>query len=106
MAASEGESGGLIEYINHHLTHLTVNQGHGAFWAFHLDSVIFGVGLALLFIVLLAVAAARATSGVPGRFQGFIEWLVENVDGIVREDRKSTRLNSSHLARSRMPSSA
>ena len=27
-------------------------------------------------------------------------------DALVREDRKSTRLNSSHLARSRMPSSA
>jgi F-type H+-transporting ATPase subunit a len=85
MAASEGESGGLIEYINHHLTHLTVNQGHGAFWAYHLDSVIFTVGLSLLFIALLGVGAARATRGVPGKFQGFLEWLVENVDGIVKD---------------------
>jgi F-type H+-transporting ATPase subunit a len=62
-----------------------VNQGHGAFWAFHLDSVIFTVGLSLIFILLLAIGASRATSGVPGKFQGFIEWLVENVDGIVKD---------------------
>jgi len=85
MAASEGESGGLIEYINHHLTHLTVNQGHGAFWAYHLDSVVFTVGLSLTFILLLGIGASRATSGVPGKFQGFIEWLVEAVDGIVKD---------------------
>lgn len=85
MAASEGGSGGLTEYIGHHLTHLTVNQGHGTFWAFHLDSVAFTVGLALLFVFLFGFAARRATSGVPGKLQAAFEILVEMVDGTVKE---------------------
>ncbi len=84
MAAESG-SGGLTEYIKHHLTHLTVNQDHGAFWAFHLDSVFFTLVLALLFIALFAAAARRATSGVPGKLQAAMEILVEMVDGTVKE---------------------
>ncbi len=83
--ASESESGGLTEYIHHHLTHLTVNQGHGPFWAFHLDSVGFTLVLAFLFITLLGVVARRATSGVPGKLQAAVEILVEGVDGLVKE---------------------
>jgi F-type H+-transporting ATPase subunit a len=67
------------------LTHLTVNQGHGSFWAFHLDSVAFTVGLALVFVALFAAAARRATSGVPGKLQAAVEILVEMVDGTVKE---------------------
>ena len=85
MAASEGGSGGLTEYIKHHLTHLTVDQGHGVFWRFHGDSVFFTVALALLFIVLFGMAARRATSGVPGKLQAAVEILVEMVDGTVKE---------------------
>jgi F-type H+-transporting ATPase subunit a len=84
MAASEGGSG-LTEYIKHHLTHLTVDQGHGAFWAFHLDSVFFTAVLALFFLLLFGVAARRATSGVPGKLQAAFEILVEMVDGTVKE---------------------
>jgi F-type H+-transporting ATPase subunit a len=85
MAASEGGSGTLTEYIKHHLTHLTVDQGHGVFWKFHGDSVFFTVALALLFIVLFGMAARRATSGVPGKLQAAFEILVEMVDGTVKE---------------------
>jgi F-type H+-transporting ATPase subunit a len=62
-----------------------VNQGHGAFWAFHLDSVAFTGGLALLFVFLFGFAARRATSGVPGKLQAAFEILVEMVDGTVKE---------------------
>ena len=85
MAVSEGGSGGLTEYITHHLTHLTVNQGHGAFWAFHLDSVLFTGGLALIFVLIFIMVARRATSGVPGKLQAAIEILVEMVDRTVKE---------------------
>ena len=85
MAASEGGSGGLTEYIGHHLTHLTVNEGHGAFWSYHLDSVAFTVGLALIFVLVFIGVARRATSGVPGRLQAAVEILVEMVDGTVKE---------------------
>jgi len=67
------------------LTHLTVNQGHGAFWAFHLDSVAFTGGLALLFVLIFVMVARRATSGVPGKLQAAVEILVEAVDGTVKE---------------------
>ena len=85
MAASEGGSAGLTEYIKHHLTHLTVNQGHGAFWAYHLDSVAFTVGLSLIFVLIFTLVARRATSGVPGKLQAAVEMLVEAVDGTVKE---------------------
>ncbi len=85
MAASEGSAGGLTAYIGHHLTHLTVNEGHGAFWAFHLDSVAFTVGLALIFILVFIGVARHATSGVPGKLQAAVEILVEMVDNTVKE---------------------
>lgn len=83
MAVSEGGSGGLTEYIKHHLTHLTVNQGHGTFWMIHLDSVFFTAVMAVLFFVVFVTCARRATSGVPGRLQAAIEIVVEFVNGTV-----------------------
>jgi F-type H+-transporting ATPase subunit a len=87
MAVSEGsgDSGGLTAYIGHHLTHLTVNGQPGQFRAFHLDSVAFTLGLALLFLVWFGIAARRATSGVPGIVQGGIELLVEKTNAVVSE---------------------
>jgi F-type H+-transporting ATPase subunit a len=86
MAVSEGgDSGGLTEYIKHHLTHLTVNGQPGQFQAIHLDSVLFTGGLALLFVIIFCVVARRATSGVPGKLQAAVEILVEMVDGTVKE---------------------
>lgn len=85
MAAPEGGGEGLTGYIKHHLTHLTVNQGHGTFWAYHLDSVAFTIGLALIFLTVFSLVARRATSGVPGKLQCAVEMLVEMVDGTVKE---------------------
>jgi F-type H+-transporting ATPase subunit a len=85
LMAEEDTAGGMTGYIKHHLTHLTVNQGHGSFWSIHLDSVVFRVVISLFFVGLLAMAARRATSGVPGKFQAAIELLVEFVDGMVKD---------------------
>jgi F-type H+-transporting ATPase subunit a len=85
MMVEEEVSGGVTEYIKHHLTHLTVDTGHGPFWAFHLDSVIFTLVISAIFITVLAMAASRATSGVPGRLQAAIELLVEFVDNMVKD---------------------
>jgi F-type H+-transporting ATPase subunit a len=81
----EEASGGMTGYIKHHLTHLTVNQGHGTFWSIHLDSVVFKAAMALLFVFLFLGVSRRATSGVPGKLQCFIEMIVEFVDGMVKE---------------------
>ena len=80
MAAENGPTAG--EYIVHHLTHL---QNHKAtnvvdFSVFNLDSIFWGVATGVLGCWLLWLAARKATSGVPGRFQAAVEILVEMVD--------------------------
>ena len=83
------------EYIVHHLTHLN-SLGHKQAalvdWSvFHLDTLFWSVTLGLLSVFILARAAAKATSGVPGRFQAAVEILVEMVESqsksIVHGDR-------------------
>ncbi len=85
MTIEEEVSGGVTGYIKHHLTHLTVNQGHGGFWALHLDSIFFTLVLSAVLILILSIAARRATGGVPGKFQAGVEALVEFVDGMVKD---------------------
>jgi len=87
------------EYIKHHLQNLTFGRhpdgswglAHSAeqakemgFWALHLDTLGFSVGLGILFLFLFRLAAKRAQAGVPGRWQNFVEWVVEFIDGTVR----------------------
>jgi F-type H+-transporting ATPase subunit a len=83
------------EYIVHHLTHLN-SLGHKQAalvdWSvFHLDTLFWSITLGLLSVLILARAAAKATSGVPGRFQAAVEILVEMVESqsksIVHGDR-------------------
>jgi F-type H+-transporting ATPase subunit a len=85
MRIEEDVSGGVTGYIKHHLTHLSLDTGHGAFWSVHLDSVFFTLLLSFVFILVLSIAARRATSGVPGKLQTAVEMLVEFVDGMVKD---------------------
>jgi F-type H+-transporting ATPase subunit a len=85
MMVEEEVSGGVTEYIKHHLTHLTVDTGRGPFWAFHIDSIFFTLLISFLFIFLLSRVARRATSGVPGKLQAAVELLVEFVDDMVKD---------------------
>jgi F-type H+-transporting ATPase subunit a len=85
MRIEEDVSGGVTGYIKHHLTHLSLDTGHGAFWSVHLDSVFFTLLLSFAFILVLSIAARRATSGVPGKLQTAVEMLVEFVDGMVKD---------------------
>jgi len=70
------------EYIIHHLQHLQSGKQTGVvdFSVFNMDSVFWAVSLGLLTCWLLWLAARKATSGVPGRFQAAVEILVEMVD--------------------------
>lgn len=70
------------EYIVHHLTNLKYGEG---FWTFHLDSIFWAVLLGLVFVVSFWLAARKATAGVPGKFQNFVETMVEFVDAQVRD---------------------
>ncbi len=87
-------------YIKHHLQNLTYGQhpdgtwgiAHGVeeakemgFWAIHLDTMFFSIALGLLFIITFRMATRQATSGVPGGWQNFVEWVIEFIDSMVHD---------------------
>lgn len=78
------ETSGLTptEYIHHHLTYWQV--GHG-FWTINLDTLLISVFLGFLFFFTFLIAARRATAGVPGRWQNFVEMVCSFVDTQVKE---------------------
>lgn len=82
MAAAQGQGPTAGEYIVHHLQHLQNQKQMGVvdFSVFNLDSIFYAAVLGLVACYLLYRAAAKATSGVPGRFQAAVELLVEMVD--------------------------
>ncbi len=80
---AEGHAPTASEYVIHHLTHFNTT-GHAqedvVDWSIiNLDSMFWSIVLGLLTVFILWRAASRATSGVPGRFQGFVEMMVEMV---------------------------
>jgi F-type H+-transporting ATPase subunit a len=70
------------EYIIHHLQHLQTGKQSGVvdFTVVNMDSVFYSAVLGVLVCWVLWLAARKATSGVPGRFQAAVEFLVEMVD--------------------------
>lgn len=80
--AAEGQAPTAGEYIVHHLAHLQNKKPEGPFdlSVFNYDSLFFSILLGLVTILILRAAAAKATSGVPGRFQAAVELLVEMVE--------------------------
>ncbi|MDP2560455.1 F0F1 ATP synthase subunit A [Psychrobium sp. 1_MG-2023] len=83
MSASDtGEALTSGDYILHHLQNLTVGEG---FWSLNVDSLLFSIGLGALFCWIFSSVAKKATTGVPGKLQCFIEMTVEFVDGTVKD---------------------
>lgn len=92
------------EYIKHHLTNLVYGQkangdwgiAHSAeeikamgFWSINLDSMVFSIGLGVLFLWIFNKAAKKAVAGgmvgvAPTGMQNFIEMIIEFIDGSVR----------------------
>ena len=96
---ASGETVTSSEYISHHLTNLTFGRfpdGHWGlahsvqeakemgFWALHLDSMFWSIGLAVLFSYFFYKAAKNATADVPGKLQNFVEMMVEFVENSVK----------------------
>ena len=80
--AAEGKAQTAGEYIVHHLQHLQ-NKKQSAvvdFSVYNLDTIFWATLLGVVGCFFLWRAAAKATSGVPGRFQAAVELLVEMVD--------------------------
>ena len=86
LMASEsgGDHGGegLSGYISHHLHHLNSKEQHSMFdfSVVHWDTLFFSVLSGLIVLFVLWLAARRATSSVPGRFQAAVEMLVDMVN--------------------------
>ena len=80
--AATGQAPTATEYIVHHLTHLSTAKQKAIvdFSVVNVDTVFFSVLMLGLTLWILRSAAKRATSGVPGKFQAFVEMLVELVE--------------------------
>jgi F-type H+-transporting ATPase subunit a len=67
-------------------TGLTFNHCEDAgFWVWNVDTLAWSIGLGLLFIWLFVSSARKATTGVPSKWQAFVEMVVEFVDGNVKD---------------------
>jgi len=81
------------EYIVHHLGHLsTQHQGKIIdFSIINMDTVFWSVMMGVIGCLVMFLVARKATAGVPGRLQAFVEVVVEMVDdqakSIVHGDR-------------------
>lgn len=75
------------EYIVHHLTFNNVTLGGkpGGFWSLHIDTFTMSLILGFLFVGVFALVAKRAKVENPGKFQLFIELIVDMVDGQVKD---------------------
>ncbi len=80
--AAEGHAPTSGEYIVHHLTHLQNGKQKAVvdFSIVNWDSVFYSVVLGALGCWVLWLVARKMTSGVPGRLQAAVEFLVEMVD--------------------------
>lgn len=111
--AAAGETQTVSEYIVHHLTNLTYGKLPGGFerydgsivpeggvWtmahggveasamgfnAIHVDSMIWSIGLGIIFCWLFRSVAKKAEAGVPSGFVNFAEMIVEFVDNTVKD---------------------
>ena len=83
------------EYIQHHLTNLAYGKhpdgtwgfagspqeiADMGFWAIHVDTMFWSIGLGILFLAIFMTAAKRATIGVPGTLQNVCEMAIEFVE--------------------------
>ncbi len=77
MAEAE-QAPGATEYILHHQAFLSNKVPHGIvdFSVINYDTVFFSVALAGVFLALFWLVARKATSGVPGKMQNFVEMIV------------------------------
>jgi F-type H+-transporting ATPase subunit a len=96
MASAADDPAG---YIKHHLTNLAYGRHPDGTWGFaasaeeaqamgfmsiNVDSMIWSTGLGFIFVLIFGLAARKATSGVPGGLQNFVEMMIEFIDDNVR----------------------
>lgn len=85
MSAEQHAPANAAEYISHHLINLRTAQHDGGFWTVHLDTFWVALVLGFVFVGLFGLVARRVSVDKPGRFQLFVEMIVEMVNGSVKE---------------------
>ena len=78
--SAEGQT--TSEYIQHHLTNLHAGEG---FWTFHVDTLLVSLIMGLIVFGTMWLVARKATAGVPGRLQNFVEMVVDMVHSQVKD---------------------
>ncbi|MFC7369059.1 MULTISPECIES: F0F1 ATP synthase subunit A [Vreelandella] len=88
-----------IYYIQHHLQNLTFGKHpengwslastsaeatEMGFWAIHLDTMGWSIGMGALFLWLFHKAGKVATTGVPGGLQNAVEMVIEFIENLTR----------------------
>ncbi len=83
------------DYITHHLQNLQVcknetgewvwNQCAGNMGAINVDSMFWSVLLGLVFVISFRNVAKKTSADKPGKFQAFVEMIVEFVDTSVKD---------------------
>ena len=75
IEAGHAAPANATEYISHHLTHLKSASG-----TFNLDTFWISAALGFVFLAVFYMASRRATAGVPGKLQNFVEMIMEMVN--------------------------
>lgn len=94
LAEGAAHAPSASEYIVHHLGHLATHHQEKIvdFSIINMDTVFWSVFSGVLGCLFMWLAARKATAGVPGRFQAFVEMVVEMVEdqskSIVHGNRK------------------
>ena len=95
--AAEGGHGPQTsgDYISHHLQNLQVCKAESGEWvwnhcagnpmAINVDSMFWSVLLGLIFVVAFRGVAKKTSADKPGKFQAFVEIVVEFVDTSVKD---------------------
>jgi F-type H+-transporting ATPase subunit a len=99
MAASEHGAKTSGEYIQHHLQNLQVckqdgawvwNQCEGNFWTLNVDSMFWSVFLGAVFLLIFSRLTRKSVASAPGRFQGFLEMIIDFVNTSVKDGFNAT----------------
>ncbi|UJF23973.1 F0F1 ATP synthase subunit A [Suttonella sp. R2A3] len=94
MAATGGEQTSA-EFIQHHMTNLSIGEG---FWTLHIDTLLFSIGLGVVFCYFLWRMAKKADTGVPSWSVNLAEMAFEFIDNTVKDFFGESRRDIGSLA--------
>ncbi|STQ94216.1 F-ATPase subunit 6 [Janthinobacterium lividum] len=78
IEAGHAAPANATEYISHHLAHLRSADG-----MINLDTFWISAILGFVFLAVFYMASRRATAGVPGKLQNFVEMVMEIVNDTI-----------------------